>query len=101
MKASRGRHDSRLKRHAKSLIFSNRRVSVETDLIKARQFCELLYTWLCHELSDASSVLQKVREIESHAPGHAETRFCKGCVLPIIDKIATQYLSATFALNRE
>jgi hypothetical protein len=74
---------------------------MKTDLRKARQFCELLFTWLCHDLADTNLVLQRIKAIAAHAPGHAETRFCKGCVLPIVDRVANQYLNSTFSLTRE
>jgi hypothetical protein len=72
---------------------------MRTDPAKARRFCDLLYYALRDSLCDTGVVLQRVTDIESHAPGHAETRFCKGCVLPIIDSVATRYLHSELGLT--
>ena len=52
-------------------------------------------------LSDPASVRKRVEETRDHAPGFAETRFCKGCVLPIVDTVATHFLSAAYGAAPE
>lgn len=69
------------------------------------EFSLLLITQLAdalgQALSDPVSVRQKVQEIESHAPSFPEVRFCKGCVLPILDSVTTKMLRAEHDLPRE
>lgn len=74
---------------------------MRTDARKARVFCDLLYSALRDRLSDTNLVLQRVRDFEAHAPGYAETRFCKGCVLPVVDSVATLYLRSELGLAPE
>jgi len=74
---------------------------MSTNPVKAREFCDLLYASLRDGLSDATAVLERVAAIESHAPGHAETRFCKGSVLPIVDSVATRFLRSGLGLTPE
>lgn len=74
---------------------------MRTDPAKAMEFCALFYAALRDSLCDTAVVLQRVADIESHAPGHAETRFCKGCVLPIVDSVATRYLQCEMGLTPE
>ncbi|HVF70023.1 MAG TPA: hypothetical protein VM940_00260 [Chthoniobacterales bacterium] len=70
-----------------------------TDLDNAGEFCQLLYCALRDSLSDTAAVLQRVADIESHAPRHTETRFCKDCVLPVVDSVATHYLQSKLGLT--
>lgn len=69
------------------------------------EFSLLLITQLADALGEALgdpvSVRQKVQEIENHAPSFPEVRFCKGCVLPILDSVATKILRAEHDLPRE
>ncbi len=47
---------------------------------------------LAETLVDPAATRERVQEIESHAPKFPEVRFCKGCVLPIVDRIVTSLL---------
>ena len=69
------------------------------------EFSMLLITQLAdalgNALADPVKVRQKVQDIESHAPSFPEVRFCKGCVLPILDSVATKLLRAEHDLPQE
>ncbi len=55
---------------------------------------------LAESLMDPSLTRQRVREIESHARSFPEVRFCKGCILPIVDTTATSLLGSELGLSR-
>jgi hypothetical protein len=56
---------------------------------------------LAEALRDPGQTRERVQEIESHAPKFPEVRFCKGCVLPIVDTIATSLLHSELGLSRD
>lgn len=63
-----------------------------TDEPTAHRFIEQLFEALSAGLSDPVAIRRKVEETRTHAPKYPESRFCKGCVLPIVDKVATRFL---------
>lgn len=56
---------------------------------------------LAQGLADPANVRQKVQDIESHAPAFPEVRFCKGCVLPVLDSVVTKLLRAEHNLTQD
>jgi hypothetical protein len=74
---------------------------MKTEPTKAREFCELLYAGLVKALCDTDAVRGRVADIAWHACRFPETRFCKGCVLPVVDRAATAFLSGRFGLRAE
>jgi hypothetical protein len=74
---------------------------MNTDLNTAQRFCGLLFDALEAALGDTKAVLQRVTDTVGHAPSFAESRFCKGCVLPVVDRAATMFLRTEFALRPE
>jgi hypothetical protein len=56
---------------------------------------------LAEPLVDPVVTRQRVQEIESHAPTFPEVRFCKGCVLPVVDAVATSLLGSELSLSAE
>lgn len=71
---------------------------MRTSAEQALSFCEDLYAQICLQLSEPSTVRARLEAIGDHAPGFPETLFCKGCVLPIVDFVATRFLSAELSL---
>lgn len=72
-----------------------------TDESNARRFIEQLFEALSAGLPDPLKIRRKVEEIRDHAPGFPETRFCKGCVLPIVDTVATRFLHEIYGATPE
>jgi hypothetical protein len=67
----------------------------------ALRFCIELFEALRGELSDPRMVLDRVEEIIDHARSFAEVRFCKGCVLPVVDSVTTEFFASTLHLGRD
>src|SRR4051794_20069464 len=65
----------------------------------AFRFCEKLFIALRNDLEDPVVVLSKVESIWAHAPTFPETLFCKGCVLPVVDTVASQFLGEHLLLD--
>lgn len=59
----------------------------------ALRFCVRLFEELSRRLTDPAVVHSRLAEIESHAPTFPEVLFCKGCVLPVVDTVATHFLT--------
>lgn len=70
--------------------------SSTTDESAARSFIEQLFEAFCLALSDPTEVRRIVETTRDHAPKFPETRFCKACVLPIFDTVATRFLHQRF-----
>jgi hypothetical protein len=73
---------------------------VKTDERVAFTFCECLFAELSERFADSNALQQRLTEISSHSK-HPETLFCKGCVLPIVDSVATRFLSSSLLLGPE
>lgn len=54
---------------------------------------------LAEDLRDPGQTRARVQEIEKHAPKFPEVRFCKSCVLPTVDTIATSLLHSELGLS--
>jgi hypothetical protein len=70
-----------------------------TNINLAKQFCEDLFKALQEVLSDTQAVLDLVDGTHAHAPGFPESRFCKGCVLPVVDSVTTKFLTDECGLD--
>jgi hypothetical protein len=69
-----------------------------TDLVLAYDFCTELHSRLVAALSDVGRVRQKVAQLKSHA-SFQETRFCKGCFLPVLDEFANEFFSDRYGAS--
>lgn len=74
---------------------------MKTETATAHRFLHSLFDELRHELTDTEKVLQIVHSCRSHAPSFPEVCFCKGCLLPIVDKTATAFLASELDLSRD
>lgn len=72
---------------------------VTTDPKLAWEFCAALFEELRARLSDPAVIHSRMAQIESHAPTFPEVLFCKGCVLPIVDAVATRFLRTQLSLS--
>jgi len=70
-----------------------------TDPNIALLLCVRLFEELRRRLSDPAVVLSRLAQVESHAPTFPEVLFCKGCVLPIVDSVATRFLNSELSLS--
>jgi hypothetical protein len=75
--------------------------TVTTSPEIALAFSELLFEELKVALFDPGPVRLRMKEIEDHARGFPESLFTKGCVLPIVDRVATSFLSKEMGLTGE
>jgi hypothetical protein len=66
----------------------------------AREFCSLLHWSLSERLRDVVAVQERVKDLRSQN-SFRESCFCKGCVLPIVDRVATKFLDARYHASRE
>ena len=62
------------------------------------------YLWtlcrtLSRELKDSAAVMSTVERLEDHAKGFPEVRFCKGCVLPVLDRVTTEFFNTRLSLS--
>jgi hypothetical protein len=73
---------------------------VGTDPDLALRFCETLFDALTDHLSDPLTVLARMAELKGDSEKFREEHFCKGCVLPIVDAIATDFLGRELSLTR-
>lgn len=53
---------------------------------------------LAQQLADADAVHARVHATRAHAPTFPEVRFCKGCVLPIVDRATTRFFASQLGL---
>ena len=67
------------------------------------EYCETLSTDLASKLNDIAYVQGIDASLKSRAiaPTFPEVRFCKGCVLPIVDETTTKFLSSKAGATRE
>lgn len=63
-----------------------------TDLSHAYEFAVLLHDLLATAIADVERVRGVVDRLSPLAPTFPETRFCKGCVLPVVDRAANVFL---------
>src|SRR5579862_5853496 len=70
-----------------------------TKIELAEKFYVSLFKALQEALSDTRAVLDLVARTRAHAPTFPESRFCKGCVLPVVDSVATHFLTGDCGLN--
>jgi hypothetical protein len=73
---------------------------VRTDSDLAFRFCEALFEALRTQLSDPLAVLARMSELQREPRNFREEDFCKGCVLPIVDAVATDFLGRELSLTR-
>jgi hypothetical protein len=71
----------------------------KTNLVLAEKFYTSLFKALHESLSDTLAVLDIVSRTRAHAPAFPESRFCKGCVLPVVDTVATNFFTNECDLN--
>ena len=66
----------------------------------AEEYLRKLTRALATSLRDPAAVHARVAESEAYAPGFPETRFCKGCVLPIVDRVTSEFSESGLGLPR-
>jgi hypothetical protein len=66
----------------------------------AEEYLRKLTRALAASLRDPGSVHALVAQCEAHAPRFPETRFCKGCVLPIVDRVTNEFFESHLGLSR-
>lgn len=66
----------------------------------AEEYISKLSRALAASLRDTAAVHFHVAASESHAPGFEETRFCKGSVLPVVDRVTTEFFTSHLGLPR-
>ena len=64
----------------------------------AKEYLDELCDALAADLTDCPRIHARVLETHSHAPQFPETRFCKGCVLPIVDRVTTRFFAERLRL---
>jgi hypothetical protein len=62
-------------------------------------FCHRLHDRIANQLKDASSVRARVASLLG-VNSFRESCFCKGCVLPVVDSLATEVLCSKFSASR-
>jgi hypothetical protein len=70
-----------------------------TDCNIPLDFGNRLFNRLRDELTDVTAVKSKVERLTPLARAFPETRFCKGCVLPIVSEAANQFLFERFCAS--
>jgi hypothetical protein len=70
-----------------------------TKVTDALDFAEQLAAEVRLKLCDVRFVCERVVALEPLAKGFPETRFCKGCVLPIVDELANRYLTSRYGAS--
>lgn len=73
-----------------------------TELEVALEYCEGLYQALVKSLcisNHVNSITEHLKSI-SLSPTFPEVRFCKGCVLPVVDEFTTQFLISKFSASK-
>jgi len=66
----------------------------------AEEYISKLYRALATALKDSEAVRSSVAKSEAHAPAFEEVRFCKGCVLPVVDRVTTDFFAGRLALPK-
>jgi hypothetical protein len=76
---------------------------MSTDKKVGLQYCETLFAALKGKLSDISYVqgIDSSLKAMGLAPTFPEVRFCKGCVLPIVDEATNTFLSNRFEASKD
>ena len=82
------------------------RMREKTDPVLAFRFCEALFEALREALSDPAVVRARMIAARTKVKGRGksdslrEEHFCKGCILPVVDTVATKFLAAELSLTR-
>src|SRR5438552_5823692 len=71
-----------------------------TSIDTAFRFCRELHEQLTQRLCNAREVHATVERLRPRNP-FRESCFCKGCVLPVVDAFATNFLGDEFAASRD
>lgn len=72
---------------------------MDTQSSHALQFCRELHHELSADLRDPIQIRNRVESLRN-VNSFAESCFCKACVLPVVDKLATRFLSTQFGVSR-
>jgi hypothetical protein len=63
------------------------------------EFCHALHERLAVRLADVDAIRSRVKMLRSQN-SFQESCFCKGCVLPVVDSLATQFLGSRYGASR-
>lgn len=76
---------------------------MSTEILNGQEYCETLFSALAANLTDIAHVhdVDASLKVKAIAPTFPEVRFCKGCVLPIVDETTTSFLSLKASASRE
>lgn len=76
---------------------------MSTDKLDGLEYSKTLFSALENRLSDIAYVQGTDASLKAKAlaPTFPEVRFCKGCVLPIVDETTSAFLSSKFGASRE
>jgi len=76
---------------------------MSTEKLDGLEFCETLFLALATRLTNIAYVqdIDASLKAKAIAPTFPEVRFCKGCVLPIVDETTTSFLSSRAGASRE
>ena len=68
----------------------------------ALEYCEELFQSLVEKLcitNHVNNITERLKA-KSLSPTFPEVRFCKGCILPVVDEFTTKYAINKFAANK-
>lgn len=76
---------------------------MSTEKLDGLEYCETLFSTLATKLADIAYVQGVDASLKARAiaPTFPEVRFCKGCVLPIVDETTTTFLSSKIGASRK
>src|SRR5260370_39303345 len=72
---------------------SQLKLIAKTDILLAEKFYNFRFGALHEALSDTQAVLDFVSKTYDRKKGFRESWICKGCVLPVVDTVATKFLT--------
>jgi hypothetical protein len=70
-----------------------------TDLSVSLDFAQRLFDRLRADLTDVTGVKATVERLKPLARTFPESRFCKGCILPIVSEVANTFLAEHFGAS--
>ena len=73
---------------------------VKTDEATAQLFLNTFVSAIELALKDPRTVRAVLECHREHAPGFPETLFCKGCLIPVLDTVATAFLGREFGSSQ-